>query len=76
MTKESQIDLAVGIVLKKKVGDYVEKDDVLAVFYANDDTKLQDSINKFETAYKFTASKVDKPKLIRYVVTADGIQQF
>ncbi len=76
VTKDSQIDLSVGIVLKKKVGDYVEKDDVLAVFYANDESKLQDSVNRFENAYKFTESKVDKPKLIRYVVTADGIQQF
>ena len=76
ITKESQIDLSVGIVLKKKIGDYVEKGDVLAVFYANDEAKLQDSINKFEKAYSFTDGEIKKPKLIRYIVTSDEIQQF
>lgn len=76
ITKESQIDLSVGIVLKKKIGDYVEKGDVLAVFYANDEAKLQDSIHKFEKAYNFTDNEVEKPKLIRYIVTSDEIQQF
>lgn len=76
ITKESQIDLSVGIVLKKKIGDYVEKGDVLAVFYANDEAKLQDSIYKFEKAYNFTDNEVEKPKLIRYIVTSDEIQQF
>ena len=76
ITKESQIDLSVGIVLKKKIGDYVEKGDVLAVFYANDEAKIQDSINKFEKAYSFTDGEIKKPKLIRYIVTSDEIQQF
>ena len=76
VTKESEIDLSVGIVLKKKIGDYVKNGDVLAVFYANDESKLQDSIHKFENAYKFTNSETMRPKLIRYVVTADEIQQF
>lgn len=34
-TKEDQIDLAVGIVLHKKVGDYVEAGEALVTLYAN-----------------------------------------
>src|SRR5699024_12294873 len=34
-TKESEIDLAVGIVLEKKVGDKVKKGDTLAVIHSN-----------------------------------------
>ena len=34
-TKDSKIDLSVGIVLKKKVGDRVEKGDTVATLYAN-----------------------------------------
>lgn len=75
VTKESTIDLSVGIVLKKKIGDYVKKGDVLAVFYANEDKKLQDAVNNFKKAYKFTESEVEKPKLIRYIVTATGVEK-
>ena len=35
-TKESQIDLSVGIRLIQKVGKYVHKGDVLAEVFAND----------------------------------------
>ena len=34
-TKDSQIDFAAGIILKKKVGDYVEAGEPMAVFYAD-----------------------------------------
>ena len=36
-TKESEIDLSVGIVLKKKTGDAVAAGDTLAVIYGNDE---------------------------------------
>ncbi len=39
-TKESEIDLTVGIVFKKKIGDRVKKGDTLAVVHANDAEKL------------------------------------
>lgn len=34
-TKEDEIDLAVGIMLRKKVGDKVEKGEPLVTLYAN-----------------------------------------
>ena len=39
-TKESEIDLAVGIVLNKKRGEKVCKGEVLAYIHANDESKL------------------------------------
>ncbi len=50
-TKESEIDLAVGIVLHKKVGDFVEEGDSLLTIYANKENveeikgKLYENIN-------------------------------
>ena len=38
-TKESVIDLSVGILLKKKKGDYVKKGEPIAVLHANDEEK-------------------------------------
>ena len=40
-TKDSEIDLAVGIVLEKKVGDYVNAGEALAYIHANDEAKCE-----------------------------------
>ena len=40
-TKESEIDLAVGIVLNKKRGDKVSKGDVLAYIHSNNEEKIE-----------------------------------
>lgn len=42
-TKDSIIDHAVGIKILKKVGDKVEKDEVIAKIYYNDDSKINTS---------------------------------
>lgn len=50
-TKESQIDLSVGLVLEKKVGDYVKVGETLAVIHANDRQKLETAKARFYEAY-------------------------
>lgn len=52
-TKESQIDLSVGLMLHKKVGDYVKKGDALAAIYANDAGKLAAARERFLKACYF-----------------------
>ena len=42
-TKESTIDLAVGIVLNKKRGDKVEENEVLAYIHSNDESNIEKS---------------------------------
>lgn len=39
-TKESQIDLSVGLVLNKKRGDKVKKGDILVFIHSNDENKI------------------------------------
>lgn len=67
-TKESEIDLGVGLVLHKKVGDYVNKGDSLATIYANDKEKLQAATERFHKTYSFTDEKKEKPKFIKGIV--------
>jgi len=74
-TKESQIDLGAGIVLKKKVGEKVLKGDVLAVIYSNQEERLKDSKELLESAYLISSDPVLRSKLIRGVVTKDGIEK-
>ncbi|KAB1439576.1 pyrimidine-nucleoside phosphorylase [Candidatus Galacturonibacter soehngenii] len=67
-TKESEIDLGVGLVLHKKVGDYVNIGDSLATIYANDKDKLQAAKERFKKTYSFTNEKKEKPKFIKGIV--------
>lgn len=51
-TKESAIDLSVGIILEKKNGDAVSDGEVLATIYGNDDAKMQAGYEKIAHAYE------------------------
>lgn len=51
-TKESVIDLSVGIILEKKNGDAVSDGEVLATIYGNDDAKMQAAYEKIAHAYE------------------------
>lgn len=63
-TKESDIDLSVGLVLEKKVGDYVNAGDTLAVIHSNDSTKKKACIDRFLKAYTFCD---EKPQLRPFI---------
>ncbi|PXV95461.1 thymidine phosphorylase [Lachnotalea glycerini] len=67
-TKESEIDLAVGLVLHKKVGDYVKMGESLATIYANDKEKLKAAKERFIKTYSFTSEKREKPKFIKGII--------
>lgn len=67
-TKESQIDLAVGIVLNKKVGDFVQKGDLLATIYANDHNKLAIAKERLLKSYIFSDMPIEKNSFIKHIV--------
>ena len=67
-TKESEIDLSVGLVLHKKVGDAVKKGDSLATIYANDAEKLEIAKERFLNAYTIDQNPVEKKPLIKGIV--------
>ena len=50
--KEDKIEPEVGIVLNKKVGDFVEESDFLAYICANDENKTKEAVNKILEIYK------------------------
>lgn len=69
-TKESLIDLSVGLVLHKKTGDKVRKGESLATMYGNDREKMAAARERFLKAYTFSREEVEKPLLIKGIVGA------
>lgn len=67
-TKEDEIDLAVGIMLEKKVGDYVEAGDTLATLYANT-KKVDQSAALLLQHILIKDEKVASPPLIGEIIT-------
>ncbi|WP_430785446.1 pyrimidine-nucleoside phosphorylase [Virgibacillus flavescens] len=68
-TKESKIDLAVGLVLHKKVGDSVEEGESLLTIHAND-ADLQLVKEKLFDSITITKESVEAPPLIYDVITS------
>ena len=66
-TKEDTIDLAVGLMLRKKVGDKVEAGESLVTIYANRDN-VDDVIEKIYQNIEVSDSAT-APKLIHKVIT-------
>ena len=66
-TKDDQINHGVGITLKKKVGDKVEKGEALVVLHS-DEEDVQNSINKINEAYTVSKQATEKPQLIYKVI--------
>jgi pyrimidine-nucleoside phosphorylase len=67
-TKESTIDLSVGIVLEKKRGDKVNAGDVIAYVHSNDEAKALDAKNKVLDNYVIDKQYTDDIPLIYGVV--------
>ena len=69
-TKDSTIDLAVGLILNKKVTDYVGKGDILGYIHGNDINKVQEAKARFASAFKINDKEFKKENLIRGVITS------
>lgn len=67
-TKESKIDLAVGLILNKKIGDHVEKGDSLVTIHSNFEN-VQEVKERLYQSIKISSNKVTPPSLIHEEIT-------
>lgn len=67
-TKESGIDLGVGVVLRKKNGDAVTAGETLAVIHARTKESAEKAAEALRACYTITAEQPRHPALIRGVV--------
>lgn len=68
-TKESLIDLSVGVIIEKKIGDYVAKGEPLAIIHGNDSTKIANAKALIQDAYVISETEVEPPQIIKKVIT-------
>lgn len=74
--KDDTIDYNAGIILNKKTGDKVTKDEVLAVFYSSSKEKFVEAEKIFKEAIKFDKNKPEYVPLIQAKITLDDVQSF
>ncbi len=67
-TKESEIDLAVGLVLRKKVGEYVEAGESIVTVHANTEN-IDNVVEKIYAHIHLSKEPVEAPKLIEAIIT-------
>ena len=68
VTKESVIDLSVGVILNKKVADRVELDESLGVIHAQTTEKAQEAAQLLRNCYTKVDEPVEKSKFIKGIV--------
>jgi len=72
--KTQSIDLAVGLMLQCRVGDFIEKNQPLATLYVNDETHLEQVRTLIINAVIIGSSNVPKTKLILGIVDKNGFK--
>ncbi|MBB6216656.1 pyrimidine-nucleoside phosphorylase [Anaerosolibacter carboniphilus] len=71
--KDSQIDLAAGIIMKRKVGDHILKGEPYATLYTNKKDMMKKAQDIILNAISLTNVPVEKPKLIKAIVMKDHV---
>lgn len=66
--KEDVIDNQVGLIINKKIGDKVERDEILGIIHANDEEKLKNAIDELKNSFEICEEYVEKPKVILGIV--------
>ena len=66
--KTDDIDYGVGIILNKKVGDFVEKGTTLATLFVNNEGKLDEVMELLKSAFLFSENAPKKEPLVAKVV--------
>lgn len=74
-TKDSVIDLSVGIILKKKTGDFVKEGETLAVVHANDRAKGEDAAAAAKGAYAIGREAASPPVMVKETIGAAAMPE-
>ncbi len=74
MKKDDVIDPAVGFILHKRIGDYVNPGDVLCTLHAKDEESARETEKRILDALTFSKTPVSPARLIYALVTEKGVE--
>lgn len=66
--KTDKIDYSAGIYLRKKFGEYVQKDETIAVLYTNKEETIQEAGNLLLSGYEISETKPDKKNIVYKII--------
>ena len=72
---DSNVDLDVGIFIRKKIGDPVKKNEELAKILANDFEKGKKAEERIKKAYKITRQKTKRLKKVLFLMDDKGVRE-
>ncbi|MDI6906201.1 MAG: thymidine phosphorylase [Thermoanaerobacterales bacterium] len=72
LTKEASIDPAVGVVLRKKIGDPVDAYEALAVMHVNDPVRPGEAAAALKNAYRIGDTRPGPQRMLYHVVGESG----
>lgn len=67
-TKTSLIDLNVGIVMHKKIGDFIKENEAAATIYYNKEEHLEEAMHILASTYRLTEQAVKVPELLHKLI--------
>jgi pyrimidine-nucleoside phosphorylase len=76
MYKNQPIDLGAGIILRHRIGDFVQKGQSLATVFFNNQTVIDEVIRYLKDAFEFSDIPVKKPPVILGIVRSNGIETY
>jgi len=68
-TKDSIIDLKVGFIVHKKIGDFVSENEAIATVYGSDREQVDKAVQRFVAAYSITETYTDKVLFIKDIIS-------
>ena len=71
VTKDSEIDLAVGIDIRYHIGDYVAQDDVFAYLHADDEGVIEEAEKRLLAAYDIADEPVIPEKIVKNIIYSE-----
>lgn len=69
LKKDDVIDPVAGIIFNVKIGDKIKRGDKISVIHSNSKSKAELAAKKIIESITYSKSKVNKPKLIKKIIT-------
>ena len=73
MTKESSIDLTVGIRIHRRLGECIHGEDLVATLYGNDEKKLNEAAKRLIAAYTVSKENTCNNPIVYEVIRKENI---